>query len=606
MFSFRSACTAIAKQRIVTNQLYIVNASLRIFPSRYHSTRQQQNNLFRQALACTKNNQPEEALGHLQTMTSNNIRLGTDLCQELINCFIANKGLDSAAESICTIVELFGKRNYINRDSQLPYTIMEITATTNQRLETALKLHNLLTPYSISPTPAASKALLDIYQHYRETPDLWQKVSPTLTKQSYFLLYRALFNQQTATDDFFKTALALLKDLTQLGLKPSASIYHRVLVRVKRMRAKDYEAEWKAAFAPFTSSAIDTDQMTGKALELMYDGQFDKAKEMIKEIVDNKGDIPNTSAVTSMMEHAIQRRRFDVSHAIYSTVSGPISTLSPHRRQHAIQMISSMALIAYARSNNPHGALTCYKHMTRYDIMPTADGLGALVQCLSKDGDIQEVYENAKRYQVKLTPYFFNALISHFAKKKQYKRSIEVFEDMKQMGISPNQITFASMISACVRVKAESQALSYFDAMVKADQVSVSALNSMMKFYSKKKERARALRYYTLYEKYNLSPNTHTYRLLMELYAPDSIQKARSVLRSMEENGVRPEATHYAFLINEYGSRKRDLPSALELYNEMTLAGVEPDDNLYQVIANVYSKNGDYQKAQEFRFKIVK
>ncbi|KAG1240011.1 hypothetical protein G6F68_018077 [Rhizopus microsporus] len=128
----------------------------------------------------------------------------------------------------------------------------------------------------------------------------------------------------------------------------------------------------------------------------------------------------------------------------------------------------------------------------------------------------------------------------------------------------------------------------------------------MMKFYSKKKERARALRYYTLYEKYNLSPNTHTYRLLMELYAPDSIQKARSVLRSMEENGVRPEATHYAFLINEYGSRKRDLPSALALYNEMTLAGVEPDDNLYQVIANVYSKNGDYQKAQEFRFKVVK
>ncbi|KAG1241323.1 hypothetical protein G6F68_016822 [Rhizopus microsporus] len=89
------------------------------------------------------------------------------------------------------------------------------------------------------------------------------------------------------------------------------------------------------------SPVTDTDQMTGKALELMYDGQFDKAKEMIKEIVDNKGGIPHTTAVTSMMEHAIQRRRFDVSHAIYSTVSGPISTLSPHRRQHAIQMIST-------------------------------------------------------------------------------------------------------------------------------------------------------------------------------------------------------------------------------------------------------------------------
>ncbi|RCH84642.1 hypothetical protein CU098_000912 [Rhizopus stolonifer] len=177
---------------------------------------------------------------------------------------------------------------------------------------------------------------------------------------------------------------------------------------------------------------------------------------------------------------------------------------------------------------------------------------------------------------------------------------------MKRARVKPNHITFAAIISACLRVKAENQALVYVDMMVEADLVGTSAIHSLMRFYTRQRDQGKALGYYAMCEQYNLVPTKNIYKELMILYIQSDVEKAHQVLREMKRREVQPDAGHYAVLINAYGNRKRDLSSALMIFNEMKLAGVEPDDNLYQVMASVYSKNGNYEKAQEYRYKLVK
>ncbi|KAG1177135.1 hypothetical protein G6F70_002930 [Rhizopus microsporus] len=218
------------------------------------------------------------------------------------------------------------------------------------------------------------------------------------------------------------------------------------------------------------------------------------------------------------------------------------------------------------------------------------------------------LYEDIKREGMERNRYFYNTLIAKFGRLKRPKDAIAIFEDMKKSGIMPNKNTYASVISACVRSKAQNSAMRFFDEMKEAGKISPPAINTMMKFYLRyKSDKQKALECYQLLEKAGMLPNVHTYRLLLEIHAyyrPYDMQKAKDILREMEQRNVTPDARHYVVLINSYGNRQRDLSSAVKIYDSMIAGGIEPDDNMYQVMALIYSKHGDTEKANEFRYKI--
>lgn len=222
--------------------------------------------------------------------------------------------------------------------------------------------------------------------------------------------------------------------------------------------------------------------------------------------------------------------------------------------------------------------------------------------------ELMALYEDIKREGMERNQYFYNALIAKFGRLKRPKDAIVIFEDMKKSDIRPNRHTYASVISACVRSKAKNKAEHYFNEMKAANKLSAPAINTMMKFYVRyESDTEKALKCYQLLQKANILPNVHTYRLLLEIYAyhqPYDMQKAKDLLREMEQRNITPDARHYAILINSYGNRQRDLSSALQMYDYMIAVGIEPDDNMYQVMALVYSKHGETAKANEFRYRI--
>lgn len=268
-------------------------------------------------------------------------------------------------------------------------------------------------------------------------------------------------------------------------------------------------------------------------------------------------------------------------------------------------------LSRYAKEGDFESARRFYERLRSRCVQIPASVHAEYFLCLPasyKYDKLWALYEDIKREGMERNRYFYNTLIAKFGRLKRPKDAIAIFEDMKKSGIRPNKNTYASVISACVRSKAQNSAMRFFDEMKEAGKISPPAINTMMKFYLRyKSDKQKALECYQLLEKADMLPNVHTYRLLLEIHAyyqPYDMQKAKDILREMEQRNITPDASHYVVLINSYGNRQRDLSSALKMYDSMIAVGIEPDDNMYQVMALIYSKHGDTEKANEFRYKI--
>ncbi|CEI95612.1 hypothetical protein RMCBS344292_09794 [Rhizopus microsporus] len=268
-------------------------------------------------------------------------------------------------------------------------------------------------------------------------------------------------------------------------------------------------------------------------------------------------------------------------------------------------------LSRYAKERDFISARRFYERLRSRGVQIPANVHAEYFLCLPASYNYDKLwtlYEDIKREGMERNRYFYNTLIAKFGRLKRPKDAIAIFEDMKKSGIMPNKNTYASVISACVRSKAQNSAMRFFDEMKEAGKISPPAINTMMKFYLRyKSDKQKALECYQLLEKAGMLPNVHTYRLLLEIHAyyrPYDMQKAKDILREMEQRNVTPDARHYVVLINSYGNRQRDLSSAVKIYDSMIAGGIEPDDNMYQVMALIYSKHGDTEKANEFRYKI--
>jgi len=184
---------------------------------------------------------------------------------------------------------------------------------------------------------------------------------------------------------------------------------------------------------------------------------------------------------------------------------------------------------------------------------------------------------------------------------------------MKQLGVPPNSITYASVISACIRCSSESRAARYFQEMISSPkyQPRIGAYNSMIQFYVQQKpNREKALEYFNLSKQFNLKPSQHTYKLLMEAYANipayDMLTAHKLLTEMNKRHGLNPSAAHYATLIRSYGCLHRDVHSALAVYKEMQKAGIKADESVYQAMLNTYIDNNDMKQAENLYHDMIK
>ncbi|GAN08547.1 PPR repeat protein [Mucor ambiguus] len=620
-----------------------------------HDISKQYGHLADYAFACTNNHMPDQALDVVKAMTSRGLELDSNLCKGVVLSFVNNGRMDDAVTTLKSLIGLYTKKNFLDANSPVSDLALDLTLKCKD-LGNALSILQVINNYSIRPTPAVCEAVVNMYQEAKSNPDVWQRVSKDMNERSFFILYDIAFRKENTPEGFCKFAFELLKDMHALNVSPSASLYVRVLTRMKKYEATEYEARWKEEFAPYMSAiedqikdtkvaapkaedvvasgtgakisesvikpaaniTVESDLLSAAALDAALGGKFDEAIDVLNNKIIKQGKVPTPEAVRDMIQLSTKLGRLDAAEDIYKTVIDSVRLLEGTRKQRGYHAIYNSMLVAHARHGDLASAKIFYDKLREHDLYPDGDAYGSLLACnanstTDESTDALAIYEESRKHNVRPTVYLYNVILSKLAKCRKIEPVLRLFNEMKQLGVTPNSITYASVISACIRCSSESRAAQYFQEMISSPkyQPRIGAYNSMIQFYVQQKpNREKALEYYNLSKQFNLKPSLHTYKLLMEAYANipayDMLTAHKLLTEMNKRHGYRPSAGHYATLIRSYGCLHRDVQSAVAVYKEMQKAGIKADETVYQAMMNTYIDNNDMNSAQEIYKDMLK
>jgi len=72
-----------------------------------------------------------------------------------------------------------------------------------------------------------------------------------------------------------------------------------------------------------------------------------------------------------------------------------------------------------------------------------------LVDMYAKCGELTEVVAIFKKIESKRSVSLWTAMITGFAVRSQGRQAVDLFEDMEEKGIRPNELTFTGILAAC-------------------------------------------------------------------------------------------------------------------------------------------------------------
>lgn len=212
---------------------------------------------------------------------------------------------------------------------------------------------------------------------------------------------------------------------------------------------------------------------------------------------------------------------------------------------------------------------------------------------IAKVCSVRQTVEGFKRFR-RLVPEFdtncFNSLLRTLCQEKSMADARNVYHSSKGQ-FRPNLQTFNILLSGW---KSSEEAEGFFEEMkemgVKPDIVSY---NSLIDVYCKSKEMDKAYQVFDKMQEEDISPDVITFTSLIGgLGLSGQPDKARDVLIEMKENGCYPDVAAYNAVIRNFCIAKR-LGEAYELMDEMASKELNPNPTTYNLFFRVFYWSND-------------
>lgn len=565
---------------------------------------------------CRRKQLPEEGLDVIKTMISRGYAADINLTRDVLMTYADMRQMDKAAETLQYFATVMADNAFVHERSSVSVLAMELVKYC-ERLPEALEMMRSIKNYGVKPDEPAAKRVINLYQSTRKDPASWEEFRQKLNKDDYEILCDSLFRYKDDRDVVRSTAFELLDDMVAAGIKPNVSFYVRFSSRLKKYGDNETHEKWEQKFSPYLQDVkeeskhydVEASIQSMKAFDKAVAGDFDGCIQILQKDIIDKGLAPSPDAVRDVILQAIRRQKPEEAQRIFDLSMSAMDRLSKSWRYRAKYLLYNCMLIVHARYNGLEAAKQMYRQMRELEMVPDGDAYGALLTCsaqsaVDESADALQIYEEAKSFHVRPTVYFYNVILSKLAKCRKIDLVMKLFDEMQRLGVHPNGITYAAVITAHIKISSETGAEHYFQELYNNPKFAprIGVFNSMIQFYVQQKQnRDRALYYYQLLTECNLQPTSHTYKLLMEAYAnipPYDMLAAHNLLSEMNSKGIQPGATHYATLIQSYGQLHRDVQSAEAIFNEMRKAKVQPDGIVYQALLDAYIGNNKMESAE--------
>jgi pentatricopeptide repeat protein len=216
---------------------------------------------------------------------------------------------------------------------------------------------------------------------------------------------------------------------------------------------------------------------------------------------------------------------------------------------------------------------------------------------IAKVCSVRQTVESFRKFK-KFVPEFgtncFNALLRTLCQEKSMTDARNVYHSLKH-SFRPNLQTFNILLSGW---KTSEDAELFLKEMKEMGVTpDVVTYNSLVDVYCKGREIEKAYKVFDEMREQDLSPDVITYTCIIGglglIGQPD---KARDVLKEMKEYGVYPDVPAYNAAIRNFCIAKR-LGNAYELVDEMVDKGLSPNATTYNLFFRVFYWSNDLQSS---------
>jgi len=187
-----------------------------------------------------------------------------------------------------------------------------------------------------------------------------------------------------------------------------------------------------------------------------------------------------------------------------------------------------------------------------------------LVDMYAKCGELNEAMAVFKKIEETRSVSLWTAMITGFAVHSQGREALDLFEDMEEKGIRPNEITFTGVLTACSYSGLVEEGISLFEKMVKH---------------------------------YKIRPSIEHYGCIVDLLGRAGLIKEAEVL--IAAMPMKPNAAIWGALLTACRIH-RDYETGTRVGN--TLITLDPNDSgRYINLANIFAARGEWNQAAMVR-----
>ncbi|KAK1305196.1 Pentatricopeptide repeat-containing protein [Acorus calamus] len=177
-----------------------------------------------------------------------------------------------------------------------------------------------------------------------------------------------------------------------------------------------------------------------------------------------------------------------------------------------------------------------------------------------------EVYNGIQDDSIRRNVSVCNSILGCMIKNGKFESSIKLFDQMKKDGLTPDVVTYSTLLSGCIKVK---------DGFTKATRL------------------IREL------ESNGLEMDSVIYGTLLAICASHKLcEEAEMYFQKMKDRGCSPNLFHYSSLLNAYSVDGNQM-KADELIEDMKSAGLLPNKVILTTLLKVYVRGGLFEKSRK-------
>ena len=229
---------------------------------------------------------------------------------------------------------------------------------------------------------------------------------------------------------------------------------------------------------------------------------------------------------------------------------------------------------AYGMKGNLDKALEMYSKMKRENIDISNVTYGCLINACIKNDNLSKafsLYEELKENGYEMNTILYTTLIKAYTKTKNLNKVIEIFERMKNTKNLPNNITYNSVIDCCLKCNNYQLAEKFFNEMTHSKTITPDLItySTLIKGSIRNRNFKKAMDYFTSMQAKKILPDDVFLNSLLDgCEKLKQYEKALDIFESIKTLGVEPTMMSYSIMMKILG-KLGDFEYSKYLMNEV-------------------------------------